>query len=398
MEEGTATKEKTVADEHPLFTMDFDYGSSTDEGSTKVDPESIDKNVEKLLADHLDTGIAATSKDKAPDPPAVVPPAPTVSDPAAPKTDDDVQGASQHALLALSYQKTHKAIAEDVVIPKDLTAEGLQDLLVTSRLKGEEKKVDDLVALAKERLAKDGLNEERMKMLAHLENGGDPNVVSRYVELNKWANDDLKDEEDMLETIRFDAELRGQKSEFVEAYIANNLVENPEALKKAAEDAQVSIGEVAKQEFERDKERRQLEIKQENDNWTAFTSGVKTIVKQGFNGIKLPASEEADLINYMTVKNQTLDIIKDGKPKRIPVTQYEFDGQELKKASEKNVLFAYQLMKGDKAIVNEANRTAHDKFLAAASEQAKEENNKKPLAKIPANSTGELVMAVEFED
>lgn len=380
---------------HPLFQMTFESEEKNFNPASQENADEIDETVESILADQGNGEITSAG-----DPPAN-PPA-EQADTTTTTNDADVDGFSQSALVALSYQKTHQKIGADVEIPKDLTPDGLIDMLVAAKA-GQERERDE--TWEKERMAsviaqleEKGVSKKDFELLAHLKRGGSGQVVSRYHELKEWATDKVETEEEMLETIKFAAELAGQKAEYVDAYIASNLVD-PAEIKKAFDEAQKSIDAVAEKELEADQERVRQGEQAKKDQWSSFENSVKATVAKPVKGITLTKADQEDVIDFMTKKSVVKDIVVNGRKVRKEITPYQEFGMNLQKNIEENVLFAYYAMKGSVGMVNAANQAANDKFLAAASAQA---SNKTTGSKTVAqqaidDAEGEVLTTIGFQ-
>lgn len=385
-------KEQGNASSHPLFNMEFEDDTDVNIPGSEESAEEVDKRVDALLADQ---GIVDPETEQ-----TTTAPAATVADPSTTTGDPEIDGYSQPALTALFFQKSHGTIGADVVIPKDLTPDGLQDLLIAGKVAkeqvSEEEKTKQLAENVKARLAAEGLTKEDFEMLAHLKRGGSGEVVSRYMELKEMATEKVETEEEMLETIKFAAELAGQKPEYVDAYIANNLMD-PEEIKKAFVEAQKTIGAEADRQYQADRQRIEQVAKAEEERWTSFTAKVKELVPKGVKGITFSKADQEELIDYMTNKKINVDVMVKGQKVRKPITAYEEFGRKLQKDMEENIAFAYYSMKGSAGMVNAASQTANDKFLAAAASQHnKTLGARKAAQPVMDDLEGEIVTSMRF--
>lgn len=378
------------SDVHPLFaSMDFEV-EDKQTPALEEDAEEIDNAVEELLEDQ-DLPEEGTEN--------VPVPAKKSGVTAATQDDSDLSEMSQDALVALAYQAKGK-IAADVVIPKDLELEGLQDLLLAAKVTKESKTEEELVLARSEavkaKLEEDGVSKQDFAFLAHLKAGGNPAVVARHIELSDYANDALEDEADMLDRVRFAAKLSGQEDKFIEAYIANSLIEE-EDIKEADKAAQQTILRVANIEFARDKERMNAEGQAKVKELQAYEATVTQTIEKGFLGLKLNAADKQNLKEYMTKPSIATDIVENGKKVRKLLTPYEVFKLNLPKNSEHDAAFALWGMKGPAGMVNVAVNTGNDKFLAAAAarQDGKGAGSK---ARVPElEDDGRLLTTMRFE-
>lgn len=375
---------------HPLFQMEF-QPEPDEQGVSNATAEEIDNRVEALLGDQ---GIGDPAEAAPPAPPA------TPSPPAEGSDDIDMDGYSQHALLALSYQKTEKLIPEDVEIPKDLSADGLADFL--AKAKAGKQEVNDKeweaarIESIKNQLEAQGITKKDFELLAHLKSGGSPVAVSRYEELRQWATEPAADNDEKFETIRYAAELSGQKKEFVEAYIAQNLVSQNE-IDEAFTEAQRMIGEVAEKELEADKQRLKAEQERQVETWQKFENDVKATVTKGFKSISINTVEQQELIDFMTKRSVPVDVIENGQRVRKLITPYQEFGRKLQRDMEENVAFAYHAMKGAAGMINVATKAARDSFTAAALSKVKQPTSPSGNGVPSADGVdGEILMQVGF--
>lgn len=389
--------DKDNASPHPLFNMEVGDEENLDTGSSEESGDQIDDAVNEMMAD-ADLPGARKEGDETPNigaPPAEEKPAAAATD------SDDLSGYSQEALTALFYQQSRGIIAKDVVIPKDLDADGMLELLTSAKASAEtvkeEEKVARLVELAKNKLEAEGISKKDFELLQHLKGGGSGAAVSRYLDLKSWATDVPANEEEKLEVIKFAAELAGQKPEYVDAWIAQNLVE-PEEIDKALVEAQKTIDALAEKELEADKDRMQQVEKSKQEQWTSFETNVRTFAEKGFRGIKLSKADQLELVDYMTKKSIPTDVVKNGQKVRELITPYQAFGKKLQKDIEENMAFAYYSMKGSAGMVNAASQTANDKFLAAAAAAAqKNTGGKKSSEQQMDEAEGELLTSISFQ-
>jgi hypothetical protein len=362
-----------------------------DQGGSNENAQEIDNRVDALLGDQ---GIG--------DPPAAEPPAADAVTPSVPASGGDAidtDGYSPHALLALSYQKVEKLIPEDVQVPKDLTADGLADFLAQAKAGKSEEDAKAWEAARiesiKAQLEQQGITKKDFELLAHLKAGGSPVAVSRYEELNRWATEPAEDNDEKFETIRFAAELNGQKKEYVDAYIAQNLISQNE-IDEAFAASQKLISEHAERELEADRERMRIEQERRVEDWQQFENAVKGTVTKGFKSITISKPEQQELIDFMTKRSVPIDVIENGQKVRKMITPYQEFGRKLQKDMEENVAFAYHAMKGANGMINAATKAARDSFVDASIEALK---NRSTSAAAPTSSgdvDGEILMQVGF--
>ncbi len=383
---------------HPLFNMDVDDDENVGLDDSNESADQIDNAVDEMMAD---ADLPGAQKEGTETPEIGTPPVKETT--AVANTDDDVdtEGYSQEALTALFYQRSKGIIAADVVIPKDLDADGMLDLLTAAKAKAEEikeeEKVAQLVESAKNKLAAEGISKKDFELLAHLKAGGSGAAVSRYLDLKSWATDVPADEEEKLEVIKFAAELAGQKAEYVDAWIATNLVE-PEEIDKALVEAQKTIDALAEKELAADKDRMQQAEKSKLEQWSSFENNVRTFAEKGFRGIKISKADQLELVDYMTKKSIPTDVVRNGQKVRELITPYQAFGKKLQKDIEENMAFAYYSMKGSAGMVNAASQTANDKFLAAAAAAARKDiGGKKSSDQQMEEAEGELLTTMKFQ-
>lgn len=364
-------------DIHPLFGMDFTTGGVPDE------PEEGSGILENTQTDPPESNTPTP-----PDPPA---------SPASP--DINTQDYSEHALVALSYQQEHGLVGKDVEIPKDLEAKDMLKILAEAYFEqneGEKEKwIADRVEAVKAHLATEGVSPEDFAYLAHLKTGGDPNMVARHLELSEYANEVMEDDEDRLERIRYAAELAGQKKEFVEAWITTNLIDSRD-IKKADEEAVKTIAAVAEKELKADQARVQQEQAKVQQDWNNYVSVVYKNVETGVKGIKMSKTDQKELVDYMTVKSVTADVVVNGKKVRTKITPYQDFKNKLESSPEKDVAFAYWSLKGDVGLVNAAYNTSKDRFIAAANSRRGVQAQTAETTSMEQEVEGEILMQIGF--
>lgn len=371
---------------HPLFQMSFEDDVVVSAPPQEGD-DQIEERVESLLGEQ---GAGLLTPD---------PPTPPAQPPAAEAAPAEPGEMSQHALLALSYQKTHGLIPDTEEIPKDLTAEGLQELLVKTKSGVEQKSAEEWekerIESVKAQLEAQGITKKDFELLAHLKSGGNPVAVSRYEELRQWATDAPEDDDDKLETIRFAAELTGQKKEFVDAYIDANLTTAHE-IETAFKEAQKTIEAAAEKVLAEDKQRLADAVEKQRKDWETFESSVKTTASKGFKGIQLNKAEQQQLVDYMTKRTVAVDVVENGQKVRKLITPYQDFGRKLLKDVEENMAFAYYSMKGSVGMINAAAETANDKFLAASLAAASKNKGSGTLSSQEDVATGEILTQIGF--
>jgi hypothetical protein len=282
--------------------------------------------------------------------------------------EDDLNGFSNAALLALSFQKTKGLLPEELEIKKDLSAEELQDLLLEAaekKLKGDDESyIQKREEEARQLLEAKGMTDAHLTYIQQIINGADPQIVSRVAQYRSWADAELESEEEYEAAIRAGLRLQLNNNpnaeDLIEAYMDKNVKDKDvEILKEHANKFQGYIGQVADYLEEQDNQRVQAERAAQEQQKVQFATDIEKQLQTGFYGIELKKPKQKELHDYMTKETVVVEI---GGVKR-KVTQEQADIIKDRADMQKRAFEAYQRMTGFNKIANAAHQTAQDKFL-----------------------------------